>query len=88
MNNILIVGAHYDDSELGAGGVAARFISEGKSVYKMTLTDTEVFSDDMDLAITSDRARENSRNAAAVIGMEEDYTIWKVSIYKGYNAGN
>ena len=71
MDRILVVGAHYDDSELGAGGLAARLVSEKKKVYKMTLTDTEVFSDDMNLSITSDRAKENSKNAAQVIGMEE-----------------
>ena len=29
--NVLIIGAHYDDSELGAGGTAARLIREGRS---------------------------------------------------------
>ena len=33
-NNILIVGAHFDDSELGAGGTAAKLAAEGKNVYK------------------------------------------------------
>ena len=39
MKNILIVGAHYDDAELGAGGTAAKLAAEGKNVYKLTLTD-------------------------------------------------
>jgi len=41
MKNVLIIGAHYDDAELGAGGTAAKLASEGKNVYKLTLTDNE-----------------------------------------------
>lgn len=66
--NILIVGAHYDDSELGAGGTAARLIKEGHRVYKITLTDTVVKSDDMGLDITNNRVKENSKNACCALG--------------------
>ncbi len=30
MKNILIIGAYYDDAELGVGGTAAKLVSEGK----------------------------------------------------------
>ncbi len=70
-NNILIIGAHFDDAELGAGGVAARFVQEGKKVYKITLTDTEVISKKDNLNIVGDRAKENSANASAILGVEE-----------------
>lgn len=70
--NILIVGAHYDDSELGAGGTAARLINEGHKVYKITLTDTVVKSADMGLDITNDRVRENSKNACYALGGVEE----------------
>lgn len=33
MQNILLVGAHYDDTDLGVGGTAARLSAEGKNVY-------------------------------------------------------
>ena len=39
MKNVLIIGAHFDDAELGAGGTAAKLVAEGKKVYKLTLTD-------------------------------------------------
>lgn len=39
--NVLIIGAHYDDAELGVGGTAAKLAIEGKTVYKLTLTDNE-----------------------------------------------
>ena len=36
--NILIVGAHPDDAELGAGASAARWVEEGKSVTFLIMT--------------------------------------------------
>lgn len=75
--NVLIVGAHYDDSELGAGGTASRLMREGHKVYKITLTDTVVQSDDMKLDISNERARENSRNACLALGgvVEIDFPL-------------
>ena len=73
--NVLIIGAHYDDSELGAGGTAARLIREGHKGYKMTLTDTVVKSEDMKLDITNDRARDNSKNACLALGGVEELEI-------------
>lgn len=71
-NKVLIVGAHYDDSELGAGGTAARLLKEGKKVYKITLTDTVVKSEDMKLDIKNDRVAMNSKNACAALGGVEE----------------
>ena len=39
MENILVIGAHFDDAELGCGGTMAKLSAEGKNVYKLTLTD-------------------------------------------------
>ena len=33
MKNILIIGAHYDDAELGVGGTAAKLVHDGYNVY-------------------------------------------------------
>lgn len=71
MKNILIIGAHYDDAELGGGGTAARLIAEGKSVYKITLTNTVVYSEDLKLDITNERARQNSKDACSILGVKE-----------------
>lgn len=70
--NVLVVGAHYDDAELGAGGLSASIINHGGHVYKITLTDTVVVSEDMHLDIRGDRVRENSKNACAVLGGVEE----------------
>jgi len=71
VNNILVVGAHFDDSELGAGGTIAKYIAKGKQVYKITLTDTEVVSDLMKLNIKSETGRDNSEKACEVLGAQE-----------------
>lgn len=72
LGNTLIVGAHYDDTELGAGGTAARLLKEHNKVYKITLTDTVVKSNIMNLDIKSDRVKENSRNACLALGGVEE----------------
>lgn len=71
MNNILVVGAHFDDSELGAGGTMAKYAAMGRKVYKITLTDTEVYSDLMSLDIRTETGRMNSRNACKELGVTE-----------------
>lgn len=72
MERILGIGAHYDDFELGCGGTCARLLDEGKKVYKITLTDTEVYSDDMRLDIKAERVRANSMEACRKLGGVEE----------------
>jgi len=71
MKKVLVVGAHYDDAELAAGGLMARLVSEGAKAYKITLTDTEVIDKKMGLAIQSDNAKANSKDACKILGVEE-----------------
>lgn len=70
-DSILIVGAHFDDAELGAGGTAAKFVSQGKEVYKLTLTDNVTKSRHMDLDIPYSSSLEGSKAAAKQLGMKE-----------------
>lgn len=87
-NKILIIGAHYDDTELGVGGTAARLIHEGKEVYKITLTNNEVYSEDMKLNIKAARAKENSMESSKTLGIiEVDFPtqpFGKLEYDKGY----
>ena len=57
MENILAIGAHFDDVELGVGGTLARLANEGKKVYKITLTDnvTKFTKFDVDVAFKESR---------------------------------
>lgn len=67
LQNVLIIGAQYDDSELGAGGVMARLVSEGKKVYKITLSSCTV----KELNIDGKRTKECSAAACKVLGVNE-----------------
>lgn len=71
MENILVIGAHFDDAELGAGGTAARLAAEGKKVYKLTLTDNATQFTQMGVTVDYDSSVRDSARAAAVIGMTE-----------------
>lgn len=71
MENILIVGAHYDDTELGAGGTAAKLVRQGKRVYKITLTDNETAFTQMNIQVHSDDSALQSHKACEILGIEE-----------------
>lgn len=71
MENILIVGAHFDDSELGAGGTAAKLVSQGKKVYKFTLTDNETHFAQRNVHVSFSDSVRQSAEAAKAIGMIE-----------------
>ena len=71
MKNILIVGAHFDDAELGAGGSAAKWVSQGKKVYKYTLTDNETIFPQRNIHVKFEDSIKQSGLAAKAIGMVE-----------------
>ncbi len=71
MENILIVGAHYDDTELGAGGTAAKFAAEGKKVYKLTLTDNVTRFKHMNINVEYETSVFQSAKACEVLGVTE-----------------
>jgi len=70
-NNILIIGAHYDDAELGAGGTAAKLAEQGKKVYKLTLTDNETDFKQMNIKVDQNSSKVSSANACKILGIEE-----------------
>ena len=71
MNNVLIVGAHFDDAELGVGGTAAKLVSKGKKVYKLTLTDNVTDFKQKSIRVSYDDSREQSLQASKVLGVTE-----------------
>lgn len=71
MNNVLIVGAHFDDAELGAGGTAAKLVRAGKKVYKLTLTDNVTNFSQKNINVDYNSSREQSALASKEIGMIE-----------------
>lgn len=71
MNNILIVGAHFDDAELGAGATAAKLVAQGKNVYKITLTDNVTRFEQKNIIVDYESSVEQSKKACQVLGVKE-----------------
>jgi LmbE family N-acetylglucosaminyl deacetylase len=72
IQSVLVVTAHPDDSEFGAGGTVAKLVKEGKQVSYCIVTNGNKGSGDR--AITPERLvtirEEEQRNAARVLGVE------------------
>src|SRR4030095_4505006 len=72
IQRVLVVTAHPDDSEFGAGGTVARLVREGKQVSYCIVTNGNKGSGDR--SMTSERLAEiraeEQRNAARVLGVE------------------
>ena len=76
MKNVLIIGAHYDDAELGVGGTAAKLVDQGKNVYKLTLTDNVTRSSHLHIKVDYETSVQESAMACRVLGVKEieDYS--------------
>lgn len=69
--NILAIGAHFDDVELGCGGTLARHVVEGDSVYVFVAT-ISGFSNQYKREVRSnDTALGEARNAMEILGVKE-----------------
>lgn len=71
MNNIIIIGAHFDDAELGAGATAAKLVEQGKNVYKITLTDNITNFEAKNIQVDYESSRMQSKKACDVLGITE-----------------
>lgn len=71
MQNILVIGAHFDDAELGCGGTMAKLAAEGKKVYKLTLTDNVTNFEQMNIHVDMESSCVDSANACREMGVEE-----------------
>lgn len=68
--NVLAVGAHFDDIELGCSGTLAKHVKNGDRVIIYVATDSE-YSDSQGRLIRSNAiARAEGEKAAAIIGAE------------------
>jgi len=68
--NVLVVGAHHDDIELGCGGTVARLTAEGHAAYGVVLTNSETHYDLKNIHRSKEQAIVEARKAAGVIGLE------------------
>lgn len=70
--NVLAIGAHYDDIELGAGGSLARHVAEGDNVYMLVVTHSGYTSSDGTIIRDKETALQEGQNAARVLGVADD----------------
>ncbi len=68
--NILAIGAHHDDIDLGAGGTLAKLAKKGHQVFGLTLTDSETHYDIKNIHRTKEQAFKEAQKAAEIIGMK------------------
>ncbi len=67
--NILCLGAHHDDIELGCGGAALRWSQQGHTVYSMVLTDSTFVNPEGKVVRDRRDVQEESRSAAEILGI-------------------
>lgn len=68
--NILAIGAHFDDIELGCGGTLARHVSEGHDVFAYVATRSGFTNASNKVIRTNKIARSEGEDAMRVIGVE------------------
>ena len=69
--NVLAIGAHFDDVELGCGGALARHAANGDPVYVFVAT-VSGFSNEAAMAVRSNEiALQEARKAMGIIGTKE-----------------
>jgi LmbE family N-acetylglucosaminyl deacetylase len=66
--NVLAIGAHYDDIELGAGGTIAKHISNGDNVTLVVVTDSSYSGFDNKVLRTKEQAHQEGAAAAKILG--------------------
>ncbi len=66
--NILGIGAHFDDLELGCGGTLSKHVDAGDRVTMLVVTDSEYRSPKGVMVRSGETARQEGLKAAAIIG--------------------
>lgn len=69
---VLVVGAHPDDAEIKAGGLAARHADRGNTVRFASVTDGSAGHHELDREDVADRRRTEADRAATVLGAEAE----------------
>lgn len=69
--NILAIGAHFDDVELGCGGALARHAKNGDNVYVYVATLSGFTNQYKETVRSGEIALDEARNAARVLGAKE-----------------
>ena len=69
--NVLAIGAHFDDVELGCGGALAKHKANGDKVFIYVATDSEYRAPDQTLVRGNAVARQEGEEAVRILGATE-----------------
>lgn len=75
--NILSIGAHFDDVEIGCGGTLLKHVAGGDFVLSYILTDSAYTNHDGRVYRTAKKALEEGRAAAKILGVKLEYAKYK-----------
>lgn len=67
--NILAIGAHFDDIELGVGGTIARHVAAGDNVIMLVVTNSAYYNYDGTTVRTEEVAAQEGAAAAKILGV-------------------
>ena len=71
MENILVIGAHFDDAELGVGGTLAKLSDQGARVHKLTLTDDVTNFEHLEINTDFQSSYNSSLEACKILGINQ-----------------
>jgi len=71
MKNILAIGAHYDDLELGCSGSLIKYVDEGAKVTMIVVTDSAYQNPDGEIVREAETAYNEGASAAKIIGADD-----------------
>jgi LmbE family N-acetylglucosaminyl deacetylase len=73
--NVLAIGAHFDDIELGCGGTVARHVSQGDNVIMLVLTNSAYYNYDGVAIRTEEVAKKEGLEASKILGVKNLLSI-------------
>lgn len=68
--NILAIGAHFDDIELGCGGALAKHVSQGDNVYAFVATLSGFNNPNNEVVRSNSVAKKEGEDAMTILGVE------------------
>ena len=80
--NILVIGAHFDDIEIGCGGTIARMIKDQHKVWGYVASSSSYRSLDNKIQRSSEIAEKEGRDAAKLLGYELSFDQYETTKLK------
>lgn len=70
MKNILVIGAHFDDTDLAAAGTCCKLSKRGCNVYKLVLTDNVTNFQQKNIKVDYESSAKANKKICALLGIQ------------------